>query len=133
MFNTLNLCCISILLILIFISFTNFEIEAKTVNVTVIDYDAQFVRVQIDVYGYVPNDSRLTIKIETTSGQLIKKTFLNLVQKNDSMWGAQLLFPKSPSDSDYIISAFNDAGHFLGSISISLNDTSESFSSSTSS
>ena len=132
-FNTPNLFCISILLILIFISFSNFEIEATTVDVTVIEYDDNFVRVLLDVYGYVPNDSRLTIKIETTSGQLIKKTFLNVVQKSDSVWGAQLLFPKSSSDSDYKISAFNDAGHFMGSINISLNDASQSLSSSTSS
>jgi len=133
-FNTPNLFCISILLILIFISFSNFEIEATTVDVTVIEHDANFVRVLLDVYGYVPNDSRLTIKIETTSGQLIKKTYLNVVQKSDSVWGAQLLFPKSSSsDSGYKISAFNNAGHFMGSINISLNDASQSSSSSTSS
>ena len=125
-FNITYLFCISILLILIFISFSNFESEAKTVDVTVLGHDANFVKVQLDVYGYVPKDSRLILKIETMSGKLIKKTFLDPVQKSDSMWGAQLLFPKSSSDSDYKISVFNKSGHFLGSSIFSLNDTSKS-------
>ena len=130
-FNITYLFCISILLILIFISFSNFESEAKTVDVTVLGHDANFVKVQLDVYGYVPKDSRLILKIETMSGKLIKKTFLDPVQKSDSMWGAQLLFPKSSSDSDYKISAFNKSGQFLGSSIFSLNDISESTSLST--
>ena len=133
-FNIPNWFCISILLILIFISFSNFESEAKTVDVKIIEHDDNFVRIMFDVYGYVPNDSRLTIKIETTGGQLIKKTFLNLTQKSDDVWGAQILFNKSsPSDSGYNISAFNDAGAFLGRITILLNDPSQLFSPPTSS
>jgi len=113
--------CIFILFILIFISFSNFESEAKTIDATIVDASTNFVRVMIDVHGYTPNDKQLSVKIETTGGQLIQQTYLNVREKSDFLWGAEMSFTRtSSSGSSYNVFVWNEGGKFLGSTSFSL-------------
>jgi len=129
----LDILCIFILFILIFISFSNFESESKTINVTVIDASSDFVRVMLDIYGYTPNDGRVSVKIESTGGQFIQQTYLNVVEKNDFMWGAQMSFIRtSSSGSSYNVFVYDEDGGFLGSTNFSLTGAPSSTSSSTS-
>jgi len=117
----LDILCIFILFILIFISFSNFESEAKTINVTIIDASSDFIRMMLDIYGYTPNDGIVSVKIESAGGQFIKLTELNVVEKNDSVWGAQMSFIRtSSSGSSYNVSVYDKDGGILGSTSFSL-------------
>jgi len=113
--------CIFILFILTFISFSNFESEAKTIDVTIIDASSNFVRVMLDIYGYTPNDGRVSVEIETTGGQLIQQTYLNVMKKSDFVWGAQMSFMRtSSSGSSYNAFVYDENGKFLGSTLFSL-------------
>jgi len=117
----LAILCIFILFILTFISFSNFESEAKTIDVTIIDASSDFVRVMLDIYGYTPSDGRVSVEIETKGGQLIQQTYLNVREKSDSVWGAQLSFMRtSGSGSSYNAFVYDENGKFLGSTSFSL-------------
>ncbi len=129
----LDILCMFILFILTFISFSNFESEAKTINVTVIDASSDFVRVMLDIYGYTPNDKRVSVRIESTGGQFIQQTDLIVREKNDFMWGAQMSFIRtSSSGSSYNVFVYNEDGGFLGSTSFSLTGAPSSTSPSTS-
>ena len=107
----LGILCIFILYILTFISFSNFESEAKTIDVTIIDASSDFVRVMLDIYGYTPNDKRVSVRIESTGGQFIQQTDLNVREKNDFMWGAQMSFIRTSSSvSSYNVFVYNEDG-----------------------
>jgi len=129
----LAILCIFILFILTFISFSNFESEAKTIDVTIIDASSDFVRVMLDIYGYTPNDGRVSVNIKNTGGQLIQHTYLNVMKKSDVLWGAQMSFTRtSSSGSSYNVFVYNQDGRLLGSTSFSLTEAPSSTSSSTS-
>jgi len=117
----LSIPLIFILFILTFISFSNFESEAKTIDVTIIDASSDFIRVMLDIYGYTPSDGRVSVKIENTGGQVIKQTYLNVIEKSDFVWGAQMSFMRtSSSGPSYNVFVYDENGKFLGSTSFSL-------------
>jgi len=117
----LAILCIFILFILTFISFSNFVSEAKTIDVTIVDASSDFVRVMLDIYGYTPNDGRVSVNIESTDGQFIKQTYLNVVEKSDFVWGTQLSFTRT-SSSSYNVFVYDQDGGFLGKTSFSLTE-----------
>jgi len=110
--------------ILISISFSNFESDAATIDVTVVDVSSNFVRVMVDIYGYTPNDKRVHVEIESSDGQLVKQTDLNVKEKSDVVWGAEMSFiSNSRHGSNYNVFVYNEDGKFLGSTSFSLTST----------